>query len=436
MKSYQLVNFCEVDKFAVKSYCAVHGIDEKLNLGDIKMVAEKERNGNSCLQDFDLMTWGFPCQDISVVGKQKGFVDEQGNQTRSGLYYDGLGILKSKKPKISIIENVKNLTGKKFANIFKQILSDLDEAGYNTYWKVLNAKNYGVLQNRERVFIVSIRKDIDNGLFKFPEPFDSGIRLKDLLDKEVEEKFYLSKTIIDGFERHNKRHKVKGTGFLWKPIDVENSNEVAHCLRASSSLAPTDNTIIEIGSLNPNSHRNREVDRVYDVYGISPFLNTMQGGNRQPKIFEEQKYVDNISDEFNYVKNKTQEMLNKTEISNTAPTLTTCSANPSSSAQVLVKQDNFRIRKLTPREYWRLMGFSDEQFDKAKSAGISNAQLYKQAGNSIVVDVLYYIYKELYKAIPSVFNDLKISSFFSGIGAFESALEKFYKELNSNSESF
>ena len=105
---YTLVNFCEFDKYATKSYCAIHSVDESLNLGDITKVNENE------LADFDLMTWGFPCQDISSAGKLKGFEDEEGNQTRSGLYYEGLRILKAKKPKFSIVENVQNLTAKRF----------------------------------------------------------------------------------------------------------------------------------------------------------------------------------------------------------------------------------------------------------------------------------------------------------------------------------
>lgn len=185
-KKWELVNFCEFDKYAVKSYCAIHNVDESLNLGDITKVNEKE------IADFDMMTWGFPCTDISVAGKQEGFINANGEKTRSGLYYDGLRILKEKKPKISIIENVKALTNKKFKGIFEMILNDLDKAGYNSYWQILNAKDYGVPQNRKRCFIVSIRKDIDNGKFKFPESFDNGLRLKDILEDEVDEKYYIN----------------------------------------------------------------------------------------------------------------------------------------------------------------------------------------------------------------------------------------------------
>lgn len=169
----------------------IHDVNPNLNLGDITQVDEKKLN------DFDLMTWGFPCTDLSAAGRQKGFIDENGNKTRSGMYYEGIRILREKKPKLSIIENVKALTSKKFAKEFQMILDDLDEAGYNTYYKILNAKDYGIPQNRERVFIISIRKDIDNGKFKFPDPKPLKIRLKDLLDDEVDEKYYLSKKMIN-----------------------------------------------------------------------------------------------------------------------------------------------------------------------------------------------------------------------------------------------
>lgn len=125
---WELINYCELDKYASKAYSVIHNINENKNLGDITKVNAKN------LQDFDLMTWGFPCTDISICGKQQGLIDNQGNQTRSGLYYEGLRILKEKKPKISIIENVKALTSKKFKKEFEMILSDLEKIGYNNHF--------------------------------------------------------------------------------------------------------------------------------------------------------------------------------------------------------------------------------------------------------------------------------------------------------------
>lgn len=230
---YELVNYCEIDKYASKSYSAIHNVPESMNLGDITKV-----DTATLPNDIDLVTYGFPCQDISLAGKQKSF-EYDGKRTRSGLFFEALRIIKDCQPKIAICENVKNLTGKKFAKEFQIVLKSLEEAGYKNYWKVLNAKDYGIPQNRERVFIISIRKDIDKG-FEFPEPFPLQLRLKDMLDAEVDEKFYLSEKCINGFVRHRQRHEAKGTGFKW---EVRDPDGVASCLRANSALAPTDNTI-------------------------------------------------------------------------------------------------------------------------------------------------------------------------------------------------
>lgn len=231
----ELVAFSEIDKYAVKSYCAIHGVDESLNLGDITKV-----DATQLPKDIDLITYGFPCQDISLAGKQKGLFNEDGSQTRSGLFFEALRIIEAAQPKVAIAENVKNLVGKKFKPQFELVLQSLESAGYNNYWKVLNAKDYGIPQNRERVFIVSIRKDIDNGSFQFPEGFPLEKRLKDVLEDEVDEKYYLSEKMLNGFIKHNEKHKAKGTGFIWKPRDLEGH---ASTPRANASLAATDNTV-------------------------------------------------------------------------------------------------------------------------------------------------------------------------------------------------
>lgn len=536
--NWKLVNFCEFDKYAIKSYCAIHGEDESKNLGDITTVDETK------LDDFDLMTWGFPCTDISVAGNQKGFIDENGEKTRSGMYYEGIRILNYKKPKISIIENVKNLTGKRFKKEFETILKDLDDAGYNSYYKVLNAKDYGVPQNRERVFIISIRKDVDNGKFKFPEPFDNGIRLKDILDDKVDEKFYISNDKVQKFlktlhidESNKGKNSLKfvgninnyrcGTGYAGGVWDKENVSpalttmqgggtqphiiqgidksynntkqiEIANCITAredrgisnrksegtavleiartgnhqkdgiysengisptllSSSykqpiqvgvekvgninpsgkgmngnvfnengLAPTvttdkgeGNKILQVAQIYPNSG-NPQAGRIYDANGISPSMDTCSGGNRMPKVLEP------INSEIDGTSRTIKAQYYKTSLANYKRT---------GDMGATGVTNGLAIRKLTPKECFRFMGFSDNEFERAQNAGISNSQLYKQAGNSIVVDVLYYIYIELYKAMPYLFEELKLGSFFSGIGAFESALDRFYKNVNSMKES-
>ena len=413
-KDWKLVNFCEFDKYAIKSYCTIHGVDESLNLGDITKVDETK------LEDFNMMTWGFPCTDISVVGKQKGFLDEDGNKTRSGMYYEGIRILRHKKPALSIIENVKNLTSKRFKKEFETVLSDLDEAGYNSYWKVLNAKDFGIPQNRERVFIISIRKDLDNGKFTFPEGFDNGIRLKDVLENEVDEKYYISDDKVQRFLTNLNTN----TSLLYDPCQVKREgksreyNDYCPTLTSRDYKDPrlvNENVVKQVGNISDcnGNWKNPQVGRIYDPDGCSPTLNTCGGGSYEPKIVQ----VGNV--------NPSGKGMNGNVFSEDglAPTLTT---NKGEGNKILT---GIRIRKLTPKETFRLMGFSDSAYDAASKV-VSNSQLYKQSGNSIVVDVLYYILVELYKAMPYLFDDLKLSSFFSGIGAFEASLDRLYESIN------
>lgn len=145
----------------------------------------------------DLWTISFCCQDISVAGKMKGLAPDSG--TRSSLLWENIRLLKDsidrgESPKYLMFENVKNLVSKKFINDFNELLSVLDELGFNSYWNVLNACECGIPQNRQRVFVISIRKDIDTGNMDFPTPFDNGLRLKDLLQpvNEIEEKYYIN----------------------------------------------------------------------------------------------------------------------------------------------------------------------------------------------------------------------------------------------------
>ena len=208
---YELVNYCEIDKYASKSYAAIHNVSEDMNLGDITKVNEKELP-----KDIDLITYGFPCQDISLAGKQKGLFNEDGSQTRSGLFFEALRIIEETQPRVAIAENVKNLTSKKFSEQFKIVLDSLEEVGYNNYYKVLNSRDFGIPQNRERVFIVSIRKDIDTGLFQFPQGFPLELRLKDMLDDAVDEKFYLSNEMTDKLISKETTGVVKEVGYIKK----------------------------------------------------------------------------------------------------------------------------------------------------------------------------------------------------------------------------
>lgn len=484
------------------------------------------------------------CQDFSVAGKQKGSVwtckdcgheynpltvhwsvrdkcpkcnSNNIEKTRSSLLVEYLRIVRANKPNFGIYENVKNIVGKQFRNTtFKLFEDELHEYGYNTYWKVLNAKNYGIPQNRERVYLIFIRKDLDNGQFKFPEPFDNGIRLKDVLEDEVDEKFYLSDDKVQKFLSNFNQSEL--------PVTTRNSDTVS-TIRATyykngernvceniengngyEGIVESNN-VKQIGNISEgnSSWSNPQTGRIYSAEGISPTLNTCGGGQREPKIvtglasnygenFEKETDISNTLQARDYkgfgkqtmnvvikIPQATKQGYIECEVGGVAdlsypnsktrrgsvqengtisPTITATETgvcrieradgcytqtSPSFTRKPLKNlsrtlkanvhdagvYDGIKIRKLTPKECFRLMGFSDQDFEAAKNVGISNSQLYKQAGNSIVVDVLYYIYVELYKAMPYLFDDLKLSSFFSGIGAFEVALDRLYEGINS-----
>lgn len=181
---FELIAYCEFDKYASKAYSVIHNVPETMNLGDITKVDEKTLPTGVV----DILTYGFPCQPFSVAGKQEGFDDSKG---RGNLFFDALRIIQHCKPKIAIAENVKNLAGKKFEKEFQIVLQSLENAGYNNYWKILDAKDYDLAQHRERVICVSIRKDIDTGIFEFPKPVKLVKCLYDYLEKEVDEKYYI-----------------------------------------------------------------------------------------------------------------------------------------------------------------------------------------------------------------------------------------------------
>ena len=301
---YELVNFCENDKYAIKSYCAIHGVDENLNLGDITKVSIE-----NLPKDIDLITHGSPCQDFSVAGLQRG--GDEGSKTRSSLMWNTVEIIKHCKPKYVIWENVKNVLSKKHKHNFDKYLKTLELLGYTNYWKVLNAKDYGVPQNRERVFVVSILGE--HKPYEFPKPIKLEKRLKDILEIEIDDKYYLSEKVQKRFKQtksDNGKNSIIGT------------------------TAPEFRTI-------------GQRDLVYSKEGIMGTL--VATDYKQPK-----QILETI-------------------------------------------QGDTSIRKLTPRECFRLMGLNDKDIDKIQMTKISDTQQYKLAGNSIVVPVLEEIFKNLFK---------------------------------------
>ena len=304
------------------------------NLGDISKL--------DCdhIEDFDLFNLSFSCTDISNAGQQKGLKNADGTPTRSGLVVYGQKVIKAKRPKYIMIENVKALIQKKFIDDFYDIVNEIESYGYKCYYPTvtdikkgtvkpncLNAKDYGIAQNRERIFVICVRNDIDDGLFEFPKGFDSDLKLKDFLEDEVDEKYYIKKT-KDFFIKNSFDMEAKGNGFRFEPHIKQNAS-VSKTITTRAGARMDDNFILD--NLNIEEEKFK-----FDTK--NPYFNN----------------ADNI--------------------------------NP----------DDFKIRKLTPKECWRLMGFRDECIDRMMELGISESALYKSAGNSIVVNCLYYIFKELF----------------------------------------
>lgn len=347
---YDLVGYCEIDKFASKSFALLHGVSENLNLRDVTQV-----DTSRLPKEIDLVTYGFPCQDISLAGKQKG-LEHNGERTRSGLVWDAHRIIGEVRPKVAVCENVKNLTGKKFTKEFRAILENLEKLGYNNYYQVLNAKDYGVPQNRERVFIVSVRKDIDKGSFAFPEKQELKLCLADILDKDVAVKYYLSDRLLSFFIQNSKNNEAKGNGFRFSPTF---GRGIAKTVTTRAGCRMDDNFI----KVKTNTTKG------YTEATIGDSLNITQPSS------------------------KTRRGRVGKGVANTLTTQDTmCAITPNVFNWI---DADYRIRKLTPRECFALMGFRKEDADTLSYNGISNTQLYKQAGNSIVVDVLMGIFRNL-----------------------------------------
>lgn len=332
---YEVVAISEIDKYAIKAYEAIHG--EVNNLGDISKLNVKD------IPRHDLFTYSFPCQDISVAGKQKGVIR---GETRSGLLYECERIIEGCKPKYLLMENVKNLVGKKHKPQFDEWLKYLEGLGYKNYWEVLNAKDYGVPQNRERVFVVSILGE--HKPYNFPNPIQLDKAIKDILENEVEDKYYMN-----------------------KPFELVNKGHVAE--------------------LKMKGHESMR--RIYSVDSYSPCVNTCQGGNFEPKVLVPQ------ATKKGYIKKVERaplKFLNRNGKQTGEDYCFCVDTTNTGEIKETYNTGDFRVRKLTPRECFRLMGLNDNDIDKIQAAEISNSQQYKMAGNSIVVDVLEGIFRELF----------------------------------------
>lgn len=359
------------------------------NLGDISRIEE--------LPYADFWTCSFPCTDISIAGKMKGLNPDSG--TRSSLLWENMRLLKRAKdtntlPKYIMVENVKNLVSKKFIDEFNDLLAIFDELGFNSYYKVLNGKDCGVPQNRERIFVIGIRKDIDNGTFTFPLPFDTGVRLKDILEETVDEKYYLSEKMTEkmtlNLSNQGKRFIdiVGHSGSGGQKGYIHTVNGGIGALSATDYKQPKQ--ILDVAELHQvaqlygtEKEPNPQAGRIYNAEGISPTLDTCSGGNRMPKIIQ----VGQVSNEGS----QAGKVYSPEGVSQTI-----CACTHGYAIGNII--DKLRVRKLTPRECFTLMGFSFDDCDKARNIGISSTNLYKQAGNGIITNCCSLLAEHLYKA--------------------------------------
>lgn len=355
---HECVAFCEIDKFARASYKAIHNTEGEIELHDITQVTDDEIRA---IGHVDAICGGFPCQAFSIAGHRRGFED-----TRGTLFFEVARFASILKPKYLFLENVKGLLNHDKGNTFEVILSALDELGYDVEWQVLNSKDFGVPQNRERVFIIGHLRG-ERGRKVFPIGGNGA-------------------TIDCEQPKINKVGNIRKKG---KPQsgDVVSVDSLAPTL-CSTTTQKGPLKIFLAGNLLGSHEQN---GRVYDPNGISPTLNTMQGGNRQPKIRVREATKQgcaeaSVGDSVNlsHPNSKTRRGRVGEGVANTIVT---------GDSQGVVTP-NFRIRKLTPRECWRLQGFPDWAFDKAQEVN-SNSQLYKQAGNSVTVNVIKEIARYL-----------------------------------------
>lgn len=342
---HEIVDAVEIDKYAIKAFNAIH--DTNFEPQDIT----KWDKNIEC----DLIIHGSPCQDFSAAGLQAG--GDKGSGTRSSLMYESVRIIEKLRPKYVIWENVKNLLSKKHRHNFDAYLETMEKLGYKNYYQVLDAQNYGVPQHRERVFTVSI---LGERGFQFPNPIPLEKKLKDVLEKKVDEKYYLSSERLERIQQWEDRQKANGIG---KTVSTSGDRPCStnYIMEGPTSLQKeVCDKAIERGLVIPN-------DAIEYTYS-----NARLGEIEKGYIKKQNRANNQI--------------------------MSTLKTNPQ---QIGVCVDEpCRIRKLTPLSCYRLMGFDDESFERASKV-ISSTQLYKTAGNSIVVDVLMAIFRELFNGQAS-----------------------------------
>lgn len=374
---FEHYKICEFDKYAVKAYNLIHGMD--FEVSDItKLKAEDLEIVDKDKYEY-IMTYSFPCQDLSRAGKRKGMAEDSG--TRSSLLWDVKRLLEeldaiSGLPQILCMENVPQVKAEQNIIEWHKWCGFLEKIGYTNFYGILNAKNYGIPQNRERCFMISLLNT--DSVYVFPEKEELKLRLKDMLEEEVDEKYYLREKLFEFFQANSIKQQEKGFKF-----ETNDGNKIAKAITALAGCRMDDNFIetdkcIKVGQLaNSNFESTR---RIFSPEGISPTIITCSGGNQGVKIINVGNYSPSNYDSSRVVHPE-----------GLAPAVR---ENHGTVAAIYKKP---QVRKLTPGEYFRLMGFDDADVDKCKSTGISDSQLYKMAGNSIVVNVLEKIFKQFYE---------------------------------------
>ena len=371
--NYELVGWAEIDKYAIAAHNAVYPQWAERNYGDIAKIDWAQ------VPDFDLFTYSSPCQDFSQAGKQAG--GTEGSGTRSSLLWECRRAILAKKPKYLLMENVAALVSQKFIRLFNAWQLELESYGYRNFAKVLNAKDYGVPQNRERIFMVSVLDE--QARYEFPDPMPLPLRLKDVLEPKVDERYYLKedilpcvqkrvdakRTIVDGMSDGTaaaltaKSHPTCMTNLVQEPMNTDKDGN-ALCISTRYAKESAKKLIDNNGA-----YKNTVIKE--------PIIGAFRG--RNPENPSERARSNG--------RYKQRLELNENGTSNTLTGV---------QKDNMVVEPSYRIRKLTERECFRLMDVPEEYIDRIQAAGISRSQQYKMAGNSIVVSCMYHIWRKLW----------------------------------------
>lgn len=403
---HECVGFCEIDKFARKSYKAIHNTEGEREYRDITAVSDEE--WRELRGTVDVICGGFPCQAFSIAGKRKGFRDK----TRGTLFFEIARAAEQIKPRILFLENVKGLLSHDKGRTFRIILSTLDELGYNVEWQLLNSKNFGVPQNRERVFIIGHLRG-SSGREVFPITGENTGTIKRVVNGR--ETHAHSTYDVFGTDGISPTLKTMQGGNLQPKIvvvgntsesnhrsgDVLDSNGICTTLLSRDYKGPKQ---VAIPVLTPDRAEKRQNGRRFKEDGEPMFTLTAQDKHgvaiiQKPRGFNkggEHEIAPTLSANSWHENNllKTGGIYTNASESHNRGVLPGLSRTLKAQNHDAGVFDGIRVRRLTPRECWRLQGFPDWAFDKAQEVN-SNSQLYKQAGNSVTVNVIAEIARRL-----------------------------------------